>query len=270
MGNELPPYCHANPCRWIRRQPFSVVWAEKVVPPAKAEYERIIQQEIKNNTKPRTQDHILLKNISKGQLTRLTYARTFDEKAGVMKDITIEDWDKGRVVRIQRTPEAKWQNGTWIMEKGTITEITNEEGLTRTMTFDKQVLPITETPKTITLDQKDPDEMTIGELKMYIGILERQYQPTSKYVMEIYSRFTVPLASFFFALIGVPLGVQSQRAGTSMGLGFSVVIIFIYYSIMTFMTGLGQGGVIPPFIAAAVPNFLCGCAGAYLIWQKDH
>lgn len=154
--------------------------------------------------------------------------------------------------------------------KGTITEITNEEGLTRTMTFDKQVLPITETPKTITLDQKDPDEMTIGELKMYIGILERQYQPTSKYVMEIYSRFTVPLASFFFALIGVPLGVQSQRAGTSMGLGFSVVIIFIYYSIMTFMTGLGQGGVIPPFIAAAVPNFLCGCAGAYLIWQKDH
>ena len=60
---------------------FSVVWAEKVVPPAKAEYERIIQQEIKNNTKPRTQDHILLKNISKGQLTRLTYARTFDEKS---------------------------------------------------------------------------------------------------------------------------------------------------------------------------------------------
>lgn len=49
-----------------------------------------------------------------------------------------------------------------------------------------------------------------------------------------------------------------------------MVIIFIYYSIMTFMTGLGQGGVIPPFIAAAVPNFLCGCAGAYLIWQKDH
>jgi lipopolysaccharide export system permease protein len=249
---------------------FSVVWAEKVVPPAKAEYERIIQQEIKNNSKPRSQDHVLIKNISHGQLTRLTYARTFDEKAGVMKDITVEDWDKGRVVRIQRTPSAKWQNGTWIMEKGTVTEITNEEGLTRTMTFDKQVLPITETPKTITLDQKDPDEMTIGELKMYIGILERQYQPTSKYVMEIYRRFTVPLASFFFALIGVPLGVQSQRTGASMGLGFSVIIIFIYYSVMTFMTGLGQGGVIPPLIASTTPNVLCGCIGCWLIWKKDH
>ena len=87
--------------------------------------------------------------------------------------------------------------------------------------------------------------------------------------MEIYRRFTVPLASFFFALIGVPLGVQSQRTGASMGLGFSVVIIFIYYSIMTFMTGLGQGGVIPPF-AAATSNQLCGAFGCWMIYKKDN
>ena len=248
---------------------FSVVWAEKVVPPAKAEYERIIRQEIKNNTKPPSQDHVLIKNIHNGQLERLTYARTFDEKDGVMKDITIEEWQNGRIVRIQRTPSAKWENGTWVMDKGTVTELTGEDGLTRTMTFEKQVLPISETPKTITLDQKDPDEMTIGELKMYIDILKRQYMPTSKYEMEIYRRFTVPLASFFFALIGVPLGVQSQRTGASMGLGFSVVIIFIYYSIMTFMTGLGQGGVIPPLIASLTPNVLCGAVGCWLIWKKD-
>ena len=249
---------------------FSVVWAEKVVPPSKTEYERIVNQEIKRDTKPRTQDHVLIKQVSKGQLVRLTYARTFDEKAGMMKDITIEDWDNGNVVRIQKTPAAKWTDGAWIMENGTVTDLTGKDGVTRTMNFDKQVLPITETPKTITLDQKDPDEMTIGELKMYIGILQRQYMPTSKYVMEMYSRFTVPLASFFFALIGVPLGMQSQRTGASMGLGFSVVIIFVYYSIMTFMTGLGQGGVIPPLLAAIVPNLFCGVGGCWMIWKKDN
>ena len=61
---------------------FSVVWAEKVVPPAKSEYERIIKVEIKRDTKPRTQNHVLIKQVSKGQLVRLTYARTFDEKQG--------------------------------------------------------------------------------------------------------------------------------------------------------------------------------------------
>ena len=249
---------------------FSVVWAEKVVPPAKTEYERIIKQEIKRDTKPRTQNHVIIKQVSKGQLVRLTYARTFDEKQGMMKDITIEEFDKGNVARIQKTPQAKWEKGQWIMENGTIQDLTGKDGASRTMTFQKQVLPISETPKAITLDQKDPDQMTIGELKMYIGILEKQFQPTSKYVMEIYRRFTVPLASFFFALIGVPLGMQSQRTGAGMGLGFSVVIIFIYYSVMTFMTGLGQGGVLPPFIAATFPNILCGIFGCWMIWKKDN
>ena len=136
---------------------------------------------------------------------------------------------------------AKWINGTWIMEGGSITDLTGAAGVNRSMTFDKQVLPIAATPTAITLDQKSPEQMTIGELKTYIGILERQYMPTSKYVMEMYMRFSIPLASFFFALIGVPLGMQGQRTGTSMGLGISVVIIFVYYSVMTFMYHIGMG-----------------------------
>ena len=249
---------------------FSVIWAEKVVPPAKVEYERIIEYEIKHDTKPKTQNHVLIKNIKNDKLERLTYARTFDEKVGEMKDITIEEWSNNQIVRIQKTPSAKWVNGTWIMQGGTISDLTADgKGVTRTMTFGEQVLPITETPKEVTLDQKTPDQMTLGELKLYISILQKQFLPTSKYVMEMWSRFSIPLASFFFALIGVPLGVQSQRTGTSMGLGISVVIIFIYYSVMTFMTGLGQGGAVPPAIAAIVPNFLCGCFGIWLIWKKD-
>lgn len=248
---------------------FSVIWAEKVVPPAKTEYARIIDYEIKHDTKPKTQDHIVIKTIKNDKLDRLTYARTFDEEQGVLKDITIEEFQDGKLARIQKTPMAKWTNGTWIMEGGSITDLTGAAGVSRSMTFDKQVLPIAATPTAITLDQKTPEQMTIGELKAYIGILERQYMPTSKYVMEMYMRFSIPLASFFFALIGVPLGMQGQRTGTSMGLGISVVIIFVYYSVMTFMTGLGNGGALPPIIAALVPNALCGAFGLWLMWKKD-
>jgi len=248
---------------------FSVIWAEKVVPPAKAEYARIVNYEIKNDAKPKTQNHIVIKSIKDNKLERLTYARTFDEKQGVLKDITIEEFQDGKLARIQKTPLAKWTNGTWVMEGGSITDLTGAAGVTRFMTFDRQILPITDTPKAITLDKKDREEMTIGELKEYIGVLQRQYMPTTKYVMEMYMRFSIPLASFFFALVGVPLGMQGQRSGTSMGLGISVVIIFVYYSVMTFMTGLGNGGAISPIIAAMVPNALCGACGLWLMWKKD-
>ena len=248
---------------------FSVIWAEKVVPPAKTEYERIVSFEIKHDSKPKSQSHIILKTIDKGELTRLTYAKSFDETKGLMKDITVEEWQNGQIVRIQKTPEAKWENGTWIMENGTITDLTGQNGVTRNMTFDKQVLPVTEAPKAITMEQKTPDQMTIGELKAYSDILKKQGQPITKYVMEMYSRFTIPLACFFFALIGTPLGVQGQRTGASMGLGFSVVIIFVYYSFMTFMQGLGQGGAVPPLLAAVLPNLVCGIFGCWMIWRKD-
>ena len=248
---------------------FSVIWAEKVVPPAKAEYARIVNYEIKNDAKPKTQDHIIIKSIAKGQLERLTYARTFDEKKGLLKDITIEDFENGQLVRIQKSPSAKWIDGTWIMEGGSITDLTGADGVSRQLTFGEQIMPVVVTPKTISLDQKSPDEMTIGELKEYMGVLQRQYMPTTKYRMEMYMRFSIPLASFFFALIGVPLGMQGQRTGTSMGLGISVVIIFIYYSVMTFMSGLGNGGAVPPIVAALVPNALCGSFGLWLMWKKD-
>lgn len=249
---------------------FSVIWAEKVVPPAKTEYARIIEHEIMHDTKPKTQDHVIIKSISGKHLERLTYARTFDEKKGVMKDITVEDFSNGQLVRVQRTPEAKWENGTWTMNGGTIIDLTGKDGVQRKLTFKQQVLPVASAPREITLDQKTPDQMTIGELKLYIGILQRQFLPTSKYVMEMYMRFSIPMASFFFAMIGTPLGMQSQRTSSSMGLGISVVIIFIYYSVMTFMIGLGNGGALPPLVAAAVPNALCCLIGLWLLKQKDN
>ena len=248
---------------------FSVIWAEKVVPPAKTEYERIISYEIKHDSKPKSQSHIILKTITNGELSRLTYAKSFDEKQGKMKDITVEEWEKGQIKKIQKTPEAKWENGTWVMENGTITDLTAGNGIARSVKFEKQVLPITEAPKAITMEQKSPDQMTIGELKQYSEILKKQGQPITQYIMEMYSRFTIPLACFFFALIGTPLGVQGQRTGASMGLGFSVIIIFIYYSFMTFMQGLGQGGAVPPLLAALLPNIVCGLFGCWMIWQKD-
>ena len=247
---------------------FSVIWAEKVVPASKAEYTRILNYEIKKDTKPKSQDHVVIKSLSGANLERLTYARTFDEQTGVMKDITIEEFESGELKRIQKAKTANWHSGAWYMQDGTILSV-GEEGVQQTMTFAEQVLPVSASPKEISLDQKGPDEMTLGELKQYIKILEKQYLPTGKYWMEVYMRFSIPMASFFFVLIGVPLGMQPQRASSSIGLGISIILIFVYYSVMTFMSGLGKGGVIPPLLAAIIPNLLCLIAGVWLMRKKN-
>ena len=120
-------------------------------------------------------------------------------------------------------------------------------------------------PNAITRDQKKPEEMTIRELKQEISLLRGQSIPTSLYEVELHQRLSIPMASFVFALIGTPLGLQPHRSSSSIGLGISIIIIFIYYAIMTVTTALGQGGAIPAVWAAWAPNLIGMLAGIYLV-----
>ena len=247
---------------------FSVVWAEKVVPAAKVQYGRILEYEIKKNTKPRTQDHVIIKTLS-GSTQRITYARRFDEEKGLMENITIEEFEKSHLARIQTAKQAYWENGSWRLEDGTVYTMNEAEGIKSTAKFKEQIIPLDVTPREISWEQKEPEEMTIRELREYISVLERQHQPTARQWCEIYMRISIPLASFFFAMIGAPLGTQKQRTSSSIGLGISIIVIFIYYAIMTLTTGLGKGGVMNPLLACIIPNLICLGAGVFLLQKKN-
>lgn len=247
---------------------FSMVWAEKVVPAAKLESSRILNEEIKHNVKPKTQDHIVIKNIS-GNTSRVTYANKFDADAGKMTDITIEEFEKGQIVRIQTAKEGFWENGSWRIVNGNVFALNDEEGVTSSAKFNEQIIPLRFSPKQISWEQKEPEEMTIAELREYISILEEQKSPTARQWCEIYMRLNIPLASFFFALIGACLGTQKQRTSSSIGLGISVLVIFVYYAVMTLTTGLGKGGALPPLLACSLPNIICLAIGMKLLKQKN-
>ena len=113
------------------------------------------------------------------------------------------------------------------------------------------------------------DEMTIRELREQIQILDENAVNTNKMKVEMYNRFALPLASLVCAIVGAPLGMQKQRGSSSIGFGISVVVIFIYYTIMTLGNALGNGGRIPPYLAAFLPDIICGITGAVLVYRKS-
>lgn len=244
---------------------FSVVFAEKVVPASKLAYSNIIYYEIEKNTKPRAQDHIVIKSVSSGNIERLTYARRFDEGKGVLENVTIEEFDRDQLISVQKAEKAEWADGKWILKNGMVYELSKDEGVSRTMRFNEQILPLDTKPRDVSREQKKPDQMTIKELRQHIHVLKSQYLSTDKYAMEMYQRVTIPMASLVFAMIGTPLGLQPQRSSSSIGLGLSIIIIFIYYTIMTLTTALGQGGAIPPLLAAWAPNLVGIAVGIWLM-----
>ena len=248
---------------------FSVIWAEKVVPPAKTAGEYVLRHDIRGNIKPKSQDNVVIKMIS-GETKRITYAKTFDQEAGKMTDVAIEEFEKDKLVRIQTAKTAIWENNQWRMSDGIVYTIDDQEGVSSRANFKEQVIPLNLTPKEVSWEDKGVDEMTIGELRGYIRILKDQHEPYSDPETEIFMRFAIPMASFFFAMLGAPLGTQKQRTSSSIGLGISIIVIFIYYAIMAFTSGLGRGGKIPALLAAMAPNIVCMCAGFYLLKQKNY
>ncbi|MBP2650006.1 MAG: permease YjgP/YjgQ family protein [Firmicutes bacterium] len=246
---------------------FAAVFQETVVPASTAAYNHIVKYEIQRNAMPQAQEHIIQKEVKNGVLNRLLYARKFS--GDTMSAVSVQEFDNENLVRVENAEKAVWQDNRWVMYNGVIYDLTSEGGLERSMHFDQQILPIEQKPIDISREQKKPEEMTIKELKQHINTLRKEYVKTSSYEVELHHRLTVPMASFVFALIGTPLGLQPNRSSSSIGLGLSIIIIFIYYIIMTITTALGEGGAIPAVVAGWLPNVIGIIVGGWLIWKNS-
>ena len=105
---------------------FSMAFNEVMVPRANAAYSYIVHYEIMKNTRPKSQEHIVIKDIVNGKLQRLTYGRKFDEDLNLMQGITIQEYENDVLVRIENAENAVWKNGSWTMMNGTIYDMSED------------------------------------------------------------------------------------------------------------------------------------------------
>ena len=236
---------------------------EYVVPRANNAYNTIIDQEIKHKVAPTTQDHIILKDVKGHDINSLMYARQYDSNVKQLRDITVQEFENDKLMRVEKADYADWNGTKWVMHQGIIYDVSVGDQVTRQMTFQNQ------RPNRISESQKKPDEMTIRELRDQIKLLDENAVDTNKMKVEMYNRFAMPMASLVCAIVGAPLGMQKQRGSSSIGFGISVVVIFIYYTIMTLGNALGNGGKIPAYLAAFLPDIVCGIAGIVLVYRKS-
>ena len=243
----------------------AILFNEHVVPWANTAYRNVVYYEIQGNTGAKSQDHIILKDIKDGQIQRLLYARRYDADSQSLQNVTLQEFnDAGKVSHVENAEYAEYEGKEWIMHNGMLYDISDGES-EHTLRFNTQVLPISASPRQIVREQKNPEELTMKELKAQIRIMKTQYVDTNKLETELYQRITVPMASLIFALIGVPLGLQPTRNSSSAGFAMSVIISFFYYALMTMANAIGRSGALSPMLAVWIPNIVGLIAGLFLI-----
>ena len=243
----------------------AILFNEHVVPWANTAYRNVVYYEIQGNSGAKSQDHIILKDIKDGQIQRLLYARRYDADSQSLQSITLQEFDgAGKVSHVENAEYAEFTGKEWVMHNGMLYDISDGES-EHTLRFNTQVLPINASPRQIVREQKDPEELTMKELKAQIRIMKTQYVDTSKLETELYQRITVPMASLIFALVGVPLGLQPTLNSSSAGFAMRVIIIFSYYALMTMANAIGRSGALSPMLAVWIPNIVGLIAGLFLI-----
>jgi len=147
--------------------------------------------------------------------------------------------------------------------------VADEPGQSNISTFTTTDMPLVLSPQSnVHLGRMDTKLYAIPMSALFERIRELKGKPDAKsYLIEMHSRWALPVACLVLMLLGVPLGVDSRRGGKSAGIVFTILLAFVYYFLSMIGTALGHESRLPAFIAVWTANILFAAAGIFLLWQ---
>ncbi len=114
---------------------------------------------------------------------------------------------------------------------------------------------------------KSAREMSMAEIREQIRQQKKKGENVNWLRVEYHKKSSIPFACLAFLLLGAPLGILAPRSGRYFAYFSGVLLIFLYYILLSLGETLGSKGSIPPFWAMWFPNFLLIGTGLYgLAW----
>ena len=114
------------------------------------------------------------------------------------------------------------------------------------------------------LKEKSSGEMTVLELRERLGKIGLEKQLLREVAIELNKKLSVPMSCLILGLLGVPLGIRTQRSAKSWSISIAFALVVLYYMLQLGGEALVQTGQVTPFIGTWVPNLVFGLAGVIL------
>ena len=239
---------------------------ELIVPIANAQAKKLTVWALQQKNVPNGTENFTLKEMKDGQLKRLFYiSKCADNK---LYGVTVLDLSKHNSTMLLQAKEGRAKRDYWEFKKGVIYTINDNNGILNATIFGN--LDYYNNPDLMNKLQEDKQK-ELSTFKLLWYIYQNRHQPPAKlapFLMELYNKLALPMMSFIFVLIGVPLAITPPRVRVNRGFLFSIGVIFLYYIIKALAVSLGETCVIPPFLATWLPNIIIGSMGAYMFYKK--
>ena len=163
--------------------------------------------------------------------------------------------------------ELRHEDGRWVLLSG-LSRTFGDDHVVRDHPFDR--LPITWSQKpedfrrTIRVNS---DALSLHDLAAYVERLRVDGYNPARYATDLFGRTAFPFVCLIMALIGISLGLMdtgSRGTGLIKGVGYSLLVGFLYWAVHSVSLALGRSDVVPPLLAGWTANILFLAATGYL------
>ncbi|MEM9273158.1 MAG: LptF/LptG family permease [Cyanobacteria bacterium P01_F01_bin.143] len=206
-------------------------------------------------------------NVKNKQLKRLYYAEKFDGQQLI--NMTIMTWSEDKLNQIITAKYAQWDQDQklWQLREGQQENLSDSLSSTAVKQFDFQEISLPETFFELVKVQRSPEEMSLRQAITYLNLILQTGSLKNIQLLQvrIQQKMAFPSICLVFALVGATLGSARSTINKSQGFGLCVAIVFSYYLLGFLTSSLGVIGLISPFIAAWLPNFLGLGISGYLL-----
>ncbi|MFC1752122.1 LptF/LptG family permease [Thermoproteota archaeon] len=248
---------------------MTIWFSESIVPKASNSAEELLRS-YTHQKRPALKKNVNITEYdSEGEPMRITNVRSIEKE--LLQDITVAEFENARLTRVIRADTGQWlPTGGWEFYSGVMHHFpSNDKHKLLYIEFEKEFIDIRINPFDMTKRSKKAEEMTASELKEQIELKHQTGEDPTKDIMNYHLKFSVPFASLIFAILGASVGLRPYRSSSTFGLGMSLVVILIYYVLLSISMGFGLSRAIPAVLAAWIPNILIGSTGLYLLERNS-
>lgn len=154
---------------------------------------------------------------------------------------------------------------SWALEHGEIHLIADSGRVFAASFAAARERHFTEQPSEMMMKQRQPHDLSYGELTRVIQATERSGGDANLLRVERALKIAIPATCVIIALFGAPLATSTERGGSGYGVAVSLATTMIFLVMIQLTRAIGGKGVISPDFAAWIPNVVFGSIGLVLM-----
>jgi lipopolysaccharide export system permease protein len=172
------------------------------------------------------------------------------------------DEDFRLVRRIDARSATYREDGIWVLRGGTERKFSETF---EAIPFGEKEYSFPESLLAFLEGETAPEEMNYGQLSDYIRDSVTRGYDVRRYEVDLHAKLSYPLLNVIVSLVAIPFALRSPRSGgVWRSIGAGLLIGFVCWILLSASLSLGKKGLLPPLLAAWLPNLAILTTGAYL------